>query len=96
MVSLAAQMVDSVIPKVRIRQWVITFPYDIRYLLAWNHDFRSKILAAIMRGLERHYVKRAIEKGGKNPKFAGISVVQRMDSACRLNLHANYPSLLPP
>ena len=36
MVSLGAHMVDEIIPKVRMRQWVITFPYDIRFLLAWN------------------------------------------------------------
>lgn len=64
-------MVDEIIPKVRIRQWVIAFPFDVRALLAWNNDFRSNILRAVMRGLERHYVKQALNDGGKNPKFAG-------------------------
>ena len=78
---------DSVIPAVKVRQWVITFPHDIRYLLAWNHDFRTAVLAAVMRALERHYIVQARNKGGKNPKFAGVSVMQRMDQTCRLNVH---------
>jgi len=71
MVALAAHRVDEIIPKVRIRQWVITFPFDVRLLLAWNNKFRSNIISAVMRGLQRHYVKQALEQGGKNPKFGG-------------------------
>jgi len=87
MVALAAHRVDEIIPKVRIRQWVITFPFDVRLLLAWNNKFRSNIISAVMRGLQRHYVKQALEQGGKNPKFGGISVLQRMDQQCKLFVH---------
>ncbi len=45
MVSLGAHMVDEIIPKVRMRQWVITFPYDIRFLLAWNKPCRGTVSA---------------------------------------------------
>ena len=32
----AAHLVDQVIPPVPVRQWVVTFPHDLRFLLAWN------------------------------------------------------------
>ena len=87
MIELGAQWVDSVIPKVKMRQWVISLPHDVRYLLAWNHEFRSAVLAAVMRALDRHYLVQAQQQGGKNPKVAAISVNHRMDQAGRLDVH---------
>lgn len=87
MVEFGAQIVDSVIPRVRVRQWVATFPNDIRYMMAWNFEFRGAILRAVMRGLERHYIAQAAKKGVKNAKYAAVSVQQRMDSSARLNTH---------
>jgi len=69
-IAIPAHLVDEVIPRVKIRQWVITFPHDLRYLLAWKADLRGWVLAAIMRALERHYVAQAQARGGKDPKFA--------------------------
>ena len=58
-VEISAHLVDEVIPRVPIRQWVVTFPFDLRYLLAWHKKLRGQILSAVMRGLERHYVSQA-------------------------------------
>ena len=84
---ISAHLVDEVIPRVPIRQWVITFPFDLRYLLAWHKKLRAQILSAVMRGLERHYVAQARAQGGQDPKYAAVSVAQRMDGAVRLNVH---------
>ena len=46
-------------PRVPIRQLVIIFPFDLRYLLAWHKKLRGQILSVVMRGLERHYVSQA-------------------------------------
>ena len=29
---------DHVLPDVPVRQWVLTLPHRLRYLLAWRHD----------------------------------------------------------
>lgn len=86
-VEISAHLVDDVIPRVKIRQWVITFPFDLRYLLAWHKKLRAQILSAVMRGLERHYLTQARAQGGQDPKYAAVSVAQRMDGAVRLNVH---------
>ena len=54
MTELAAHLVDSVIPAAPIRQFVLTFPGHIRWVLAWNSEFRNWVLAAILRALEKH------------------------------------------
>jgi len=61
---MSAHLVDEVIPRVKIRQWVIIFPHDLRYLLAWKKDLRSWVLSAVMRALERHYVRFGCAAGG--------------------------------
>ena len=45
MTEIAAHLVDEVIPEVPVRQWVLTFPHDIRYLLAWNSPLRAAVLS---------------------------------------------------
>ena len=38
MAEQAAKLVDHVLPHVPARQWVLTLPYRLRYLLARNHQ----------------------------------------------------------
>jgi hypothetical protein len=87
MTSEAAHLVDEVIPAVPVRQWVLTFPFDLRYLIAWNSPLRAAVLGAFMRALEAHYRRQARTQGGQEQKYAAISVAQRFDGAARLNLH---------
>jgi hypothetical protein len=37
MTEFAARLVDEVLPRVPVRQWVLSVPYRLRYLLAWDH-----------------------------------------------------------
>jgi hypothetical protein len=32
----AATLVDDLLPRVPVRQWVLTLPYRLRYRLAWD------------------------------------------------------------
>ena len=96
MTEVAAHWLDEVIAPVPIRQWVITFPFEVRYLLAWNAPLRSAVLGAFMRALQAHYKRQALADCGRDPRYGAISVAQRFDGAVRLQMHADYPSLLPP
>ena len=42
----AAHLVDHVFPDVPVRQWVLSVPHRIRYLLAWHHDLCLRRLPA--------------------------------------------------
>ena len=89
MTEVAAHWVDEVIPAVPVRQFVLTFPWDLRYLLAWNAPLRTAVLTAFQRALEAHYRRQALADGGEDPKYAAVSVVQRFDGAARLCLHVH-------
>jgi hypothetical protein len=47
MVETAALLVDDVLPHKPIRQWVLSLPYPLRFLLANNPRVMSKVLAIV-------------------------------------------------
>ena len=49
MTERAAHLVDHVIPDVPVRQWVLTLPHRIRYLLAWRHDLCKVVVRVLLR-----------------------------------------------
>jgi hypothetical protein len=38
MAERSAHLVDRVFPDVPVRQWVLSLPHRLRYLLAWDHE----------------------------------------------------------
>jgi ribosomal protein S27E len=49
MAETAAFLMDEVFPRVPIRQWVLSFPFPLRYLMASNSRVQSAILAITLR-----------------------------------------------
>ena len=44
MTERAAHAVDAVLPRVPVRQWVLSLPHWLRYLLAWDHGLCRAVL----------------------------------------------------
>ena len=83
----AARLVDHVLPHVPIRQWVLSLPYRLRYLLAWNHDLCRAVLAIYARALlafQRRRVRRCGVRGGQS---GCVTVIQRFGGGLNLNVH---------
>ena len=59
MTERAARWVDEVVPPVPVRQWVLTLPYRLRYLLAWDHGLSRAVLAIHARALLGFYRRQA-------------------------------------
>ena len=51
MAERAAYLVDEVLPRVPVRQWVLTLPYRLRYRLAWDHALCRAVLGVYARVL---------------------------------------------
>jgi hypothetical protein len=51
MAERAAHLVDHVLPAVPVRQWVLSLPYRLRCLLAWDHGLCRAVLAVYARAL---------------------------------------------
>jgi len=49
MADTAAHLVDEVLPEVRVRQWVLSFPYRIRFLLAFDPALCSAVRGIFVR-----------------------------------------------
>jgi hypothetical protein len=45
MTERAAHLVDAVLPRVPVRQWVLSLPHWLRYMLAWDHGLCRAVLA---------------------------------------------------
>jgi hypothetical protein len=55
MVETAAHLVDRVIPRVPIRQWVLSFPIPLRLLFASHPQLLAPVLCRSSTGLLRHF-----------------------------------------
>jgi hypothetical protein len=89
MAERAAHLVDHVLPRVPIRQWVLTLPWRLRYLLAWNHDLCRAVVGVFMRsvlGFQRRAARRC---GAAHGRGGGVAVVQRFGRALNLNVHVH-------
>ncbi len=83
---VAAHLVDSVIPHVSIRQWVISFPFSVRFVLAYKAHLVTGVLAIFARTVSNSIVKRARRQGVQG-KTGAITFVQRFGGAINFNVH---------
>jgi len=58
MTERAARLVTEVLPRVPVRQWVLSLPYRPRYLLAWNHELCRAVLGVFAQTLLQFYRRR--------------------------------------
>jgi hypothetical protein len=63
MTERAAHLVDAALPRVPVRQWVLTVPYRLRYKMAWNHRVSRALLGVYTRVLLDVYARGARERG---------------------------------
>jgi hypothetical protein len=87
MAERAAHLVDRVLPDVPVRQWVLSLPHRLRYLLAWDHDLCRAVAAILAQAVFRRLEDRAGDAGIRGGRAGGIVVIQRFGGALNLNLH---------
>ena len=86
----AAHLVDAVLPIVPYRQWVFTFPFWLRYVMAWNISLRDAILRIAVDCTRQFYLRRLAltdPKLATRAKVGGLSVEHRFDSALKIDVH---------
>ena len=82
----AAHLIDHIIPQVPIRQWVLSFPIPLRYLLAASPCLFTSKLQVIQRAISTFLIKQA----GLNRSEAqtgAITRIQFFGSATNLDIH---------
>jgi len=86
MAETAALLADEVFPDVPLRQWVISFPFPLRFLFAAYPQAMGKVLRIVYRAISTHL----IHKTGfslKDGATGAVTLIQRFGSALNLNIH---------
>jgi hypothetical protein len=87
MAERAAHLIDHVWPDVPVRQWVLSLPHRLRYLLAWDHDLCRAVSRVAIRAVLGFLRRRARHEGVADGRSGAVVVVQRFGGALNLNIH---------
>lgn len=87
MAESAAHLVDHVLPHVPVRQWVLSFPWVVRYLLAKSPSLCSAVRRTFLRAVFAFYRDRARREGIPASRTGAVNRIQRFGSALNCNVH---------
>jgi len=86
MAESAALLVDEVFPHQPVRQWVLSFPFQLRFLFASRPLITGQVLGIVYRAISMHLVKKA-GYSKKTARTGAVTLIQRFGSALNLNIH---------
>lgn len=89
----AAHLVDRVLPDVPYRQWVLSLPRPLRFLVAHRPQLLRPILQIFLRCVFAWQRRKARHAGVADGRPGAITFVQRFGSALNLNIH--FHTLVP-
>jgi len=93
MAERAAHLVDHVFPDVPVRQWVLSLPHRLRYLLAWDHALCREVSGVFVRAVLGSLRRRAGQAGAPGGRVEGrggaVAIIQRFGAALNLNVHVH-------
>ncbi len=87
MTETAAHLCDHVLPEVPVRQWVLSLPHSIRFLMARDPAVLRLCRGIFVRAVQSFYARRARDEGHPDGRTGSVVCVQRFDSALRMDLH---------
>jgi hypothetical protein len=87
MVDTAAWLCEAVIPEVPVRQWVLSLPYRVRTLCAYDTEACALVRSVLVRAVSGFYERTSAREGVPRPRAGAVAFVQRFDSGLRLNVH---------
>ena len=86
MAESSALLVDEVFPNQPVRQWVLSFPFQLCFLFASRPLITSQVLGIVYRVIAMHLVKKA-GYSKKTGRTGAVTLIQRFGSALNLNIH---------
>jgi len=86
MAESAALLVDEVLPEQPVRRWVLSFPFQLRFLFASRPEIMGRVLGIVYRVIVTHLVKKTGHTHDA-AKTGAVTLIQRFGSALNLNIH---------
>ena len=83
----AALLVDEVLPREPLRQWVLSVPFALRYLFATDPAVMGQVLGIVYRAIATHLIK-AAGFTHATAQTGAVTLIQRFGSALNLNIHS--------
>ncbi len=77
---------DEVFPVQPVRQWVLSFPYPLRFLFASRPEIMGQVLGVVYRCIATHLIKKA-GFSCTTARTGAVTLIQRFGSALNLNIH---------
>jgi hypothetical protein len=86
MAETAALLADEVLPERPLRQWVLSLPFALRFLLATDPDSLTLVLRTVYRAISGLLLKKAgLTRSTGHP--GAVTLIQRFGSPLNLNIH---------
>lgn len=79
-------LVDEVLPREPLRQWVLSVPFALRYLFATDPAVMGQVLGILYRAVANHLIK-AAGMTCATAQTGAVTLIQRFGSALNLNIH---------
>ena len=86
MAETAALLVDQILPRKPLRQWVLSLPFALRFLLATRPEVLTQMLGIVYRAISGHIIRRA-GFSWTSAEAGAVTLIQRSGSALNLNVH---------
>ncbi|WP_233262306.1 transposase [Vitiosangium sp. GDMCC 1.1324] len=89
----AAHLVEQVLPQVPYRQWTLSFPHRVRWVLLKDAGLLSEVLGVFLRALFALQRRRARRLGTRGGQTRAVTFTQYFGSALQLTPH--FHSVVP-
>ena len=86
-------LVEQVLPHVRYRQWTLSFPHRVRWVLLKDVGLLSDVLTVFLRAVFALRRRRARQQGLRGGQAGAVSFIQFFGSALQVTPH--FHSLVP-
>ena len=86
MVDTAALLVDDILPRRGVRQWVLSVPFPLRFLFARDPLAMSGALRIVIRAISAYLIGKAGLRRAQ-ARTGAITLIQRFGGALNLNIH---------
>ena len=80
MAESAALLVDEVLPEAPMRQWVLSFPFPLRFLFASRPEIMGQVLSIVYRALASHLIRKA-GYTATTARTGAVTLIQRISRA---------------
>jgi len=86
MAVIAALLVDDILPEAPVRQWVLNFPYALRFLFATRPAVMGQAPGIVYRTLATHRIRKAGHTR-RSTRTGAVTPIRRFGSVPTLDIH---------